>query len=127
MSCCRIAETLAWIARVSWPPIFASVQIGRRSTPRGKSHSCDLPTSAFSKPSAHTISVALGSSETMRAIAFHQCERAKENRAIERIGNERVAEVGTRGDVAGGQACCGLRVGRAHGPDREIGRDVKNG
>src|SRR5438093_2902181 len=126
MSCCRIAETLAWMARVSRPPTFGSVQIGSRSTPRGKSHSCDLPTSASSKPSAQTISVALGSSETMRVIAFHQGERPEENRAVERVGSERVAEVGNRGDVAGGEACCGLGVGCAHGPDCKIGRDVKN-
>src|SRR5437870_10327025 len=127
MSCCRIAETLAWIARVSRPPTFGSVQIGSRSTPRGKSHSCDLPTSASSKPRAQTISVALGSSETMRVIAFHQGERPEENRAVKRVGRERVAEEGNRGDVAGGQACCRLRVCRAHGPHCKIGRDVKNG
>src|SRR4051794_15256752 len=40
--------------------------MGNLSTPAGKSHSCDRPTRFSPKPSAATISVALGSNEMMR-------------------------------------------------------------
>jgi hypothetical protein len=45
------------------------VNEGKRVTECGKSHSCERPTSWSSKPSAQTISVALGSSETIRCTA----------------------------------------------------------
>ena len=41
-------------------------QTGRASTPGGWSHSCERPTSRSSPSSAATISVVLGSSETIR-------------------------------------------------------------
>src|SRR5579863_8102207 len=45
---------------------FGSVSTGSRFSEGGKSHSCDLPTSSLSNPSAQTISVALGNSVTIR-------------------------------------------------------------
>src|SRR5208282_2545385 len=47
---------------------LGSVSAGRLSTPAGKSHSCERPTSSSRNPSAHTISVALGSRVTIRCI-----------------------------------------------------------
>src|SRR5262245_5564206 len=45
--------------------IFGSVTTGRPATSGGKSHSCETPTSCSLRPSAQTISVALGSKETI--------------------------------------------------------------
>src|SRR2546423_6839931 len=47
-----------------------AVRTGRPTTDAGKSHSCVTPTSESSSPSAQTISVADGSSETMRGAFF---------------------------------------------------------
>ena len=55
---------------------FGSVQTGSSSTPSGKSHSCERPTSASAKPSAATISVAEGSSETIRGPLMQPASRA---------------------------------------------------
>src|SRR5229473_5442077 len=46
--------------------IRAEVRTGTSSTPTGKSHSCDRPTSSARAPSAQTVSVADGRSEAMR-------------------------------------------------------------
>src|SRR5215470_13856304 len=48
-----------------WPGISLVVRTGFPCTDGGKSHSCVTPTSASESPSAHTISVALGRSETI--------------------------------------------------------------
>src|SRR5438270_13977615 len=47
-----------------------AVKIGLPTTDAGKSHSCVTPTSESSSPSAQTISVADGRSETMRGVFF---------------------------------------------------------
>src|SRR5437588_5192594 len=49
-------------------PTIASLSTGLPRISGGKSQSCDTPTSASASPSAQTISVALGSSETMRML-----------------------------------------------------------
>ena len=57
------------IARLGRPASsFVAVSTGSPTTSAGKSHSCETPTSASRRPSAQTISVALGSSETMRRL-----------------------------------------------------------
>src|SRR5215471_17746424 len=50
--------------------IFDAVQMGRRRTDFGKSHSCERPTSQLSSPSAQRTSVQAGSSETMRGLGM---------------------------------------------------------
>src|SRR5688500_16962959 len=47
----------------------ARVSAGRSSTPAGKSHSCETPTSVSCAPSAQTISVADGSNDATRMMA----------------------------------------------------------
>src|SRR5438105_4001588 len=47
---------------------FGAVQAGRCRIDGGKSHSWERPTRSFSNPRAHTISVALAISETMRGM-----------------------------------------------------------
>src|SRR5205807_7973068 len=49
-------------------PTIASLSTGLPRISGGKSQSCDTPTSTSASPSAQTISVALGSSETMRML-----------------------------------------------------------
>ena len=57
------------IARLDAPTsIRERVSTGRSRIVSGKSHSCEMPTRLSAAPSAHTISVAEGRSETIRGM-----------------------------------------------------------
>ena len=74
------------------------VSTGRPRTRSGKSHSCEMPTSCAPAPTAHTISVAEGSSEITRKnsrdpmlLRLVRKHRAARRKWPERVGRLRIA------------------------------------
>ena len=59
------------------------VTFGSRATDGGWSHSWVTPTSADSSPSAHTISVALGSRDTIRIVCGARAPHARARQPFE--------------------------------------------
>src|SRR5829696_7629252 len=97
------------------------VTLGRRATPAGKAHSWVTPTSADSSPSAQTISVALGSSETIRMAALLELlvELADELRQRGDLGRRQLfleRDHRRAGDAVGDRGLHGLERRAVH-PD----------
>src|SRR5688572_2806153 len=64
------------------PPRRAWVRTGTASRSAGKSHSCERPTRLLRAPSAQTISVAEGRSETMRGMLVVASDSTRARTAI---------------------------------------------
>src|SRR5438552_14573410 len=136
------ARTFSSISRSESPAGSKSQEttFGRRKALGGKSHSWLTPTSESSSPSRQTISVALGSSETIRTslrsgsgrgrlqprkTALRPGKSTEENSRVEEVARQCRTEKRNGRDIAGDQARKRPRVELAGGPDGEVRRQVE--
>ena len=99
-------------------------------TQSGLSHWCDRPTSISSAPRAHTISVALANSETIRTLCSFSCRlvqalndsvAAEYHKGVKGVAQDLIPVEWYTRQETGRQSTGRVRIHIAGSPDHEIG------